>query len=93
MKKRHQFGYFRCTGSEENLATNARQFGDFWLNFYGAPRYTTPPDDWEIGQITNPEKKYRENDILILHISKQLLRKDIYVTNFLKMFRQIAFLV
>jgi len=54
MKKRHQFGYFRCTGSEENLATNARQFGDFWLNFYGAPRYTTPPDDWEIGQITNP---------------------------------------
>jgi len=45
MKNRHQFGYFRCTGSEENLATNARQFGDFWLNFYGAPRYTTPPDD------------------------------------------------
>ena len=92
MKKRHQFGYFRCTGSEENLATNARQFGDFWLNFYGAPRYTTPPDDWEIGQITNPEKN-RKNEILILHILKQLLKRIFYVTNFLKMFRQIAFLV
>ena len=92
MKKRHQFGYFRCTGSEENLATNARQFGDFWLNFYGAPRYTTPPDDSEIGQITKPEKN-RKNEILILHILKQLLKRIFYVTNFLKMFRQIAFLV